>query len=215
MHRTATPDFAPTDKTRIGSTTAFAYTDELPPAGKQYYAIVAECLDERSLPAWASVEIPQAAPPAAPPDLEARAEPGQVVLDWLSPGPRARYHVYRAAEGSSDRRRMTAEPISQQTYADNLGPDTARYSYSVSAVGPRGVEGPACPPVTSAALAIRKEPIFTAPLASGAAMADSGTKLARAITPAEAAAAAKKTPLSKNAADEAWKKSLIGRDKLR
>ena len=59
LHRGATAEFTPNERTRIGLTTAGVFVDLLPPQGKQHYALVVVSGVDRSKPAWVSLDVPR------------------------------------------------------------------------------------------------------------------------------------------------------------
>lgn len=76
LHRAAVANFTPDESTRIARTTAGRFVDLLPPEGPQHYALVitAPWNDDRSRPAFASLDVPKPPPPAAPTKLSARPQ---------------------------------------------------------------------------------------------------------------------------------------------
>ena len=172
LHRAATADFAPNERTRIARVTGFRFLDVAAPSGVQHYALVPCSGDERGEPVRAAVTMPPASTPAAPTGLTATAGPLQVALQWLPvaqmPG---RYHVYRARAGSTEYRQITGEPIAEATYCDTDVAVGVEHVYTVRAVSRRGILSEATTPASAAAKAVRREPIFSLNLSRDVAAA--------------------------------------------
>jgi hypothetical protein len=169
LHRGGSPDFAPSDETRIAEAAPFRFLDYGAGVGRQHYALVAVSGQGRSAPARAEADVPAAAPPAAPQDLVATPAPGEVALSWEPlPVPGTRYHVLRARSGETDYVPLTPEPLVAFSLADGSAEPGVRYSYRARAVDRRGAESALSPEAVAAALPETKEAVFTVDFASGA-----------------------------------------------
>jgi len=169
VHRGPKPGFAPSDETRLATTSLFFYDDRNAEPGLRHYALVLCSGDKRSEPVYASVEVPKPSPPPAPRKVVARGAPGQVELTWEEVGgPGVRYNVYRAKAGERKFARLTPQPLATPRFADPTAPERVPHIYVVRAVNRRGIEGPASPAVEAAALPEPKEPVFAATFAQGA-----------------------------------------------
>ncbi len=104
-------------------------------------------------------------PPAAPVALKATPGSGSIRLSWNAQMPRVSgYHVFRTRPGDDQPARLTVKPEPRTAFVDaGIEPDVM-YTYSVSAVSIRGVEGPTTASVHASAKFIR-EPVFAVDLA--------------------------------------------------
>jgi len=161
LHRGSGAEFTPGADTQIALTTAGRYVDLLPPAGRQYYALVVTSGAQRSQPTWTSLEVPPPAPPEPVHDLMAEPRPGEIALLWRGPDwPGVRYDVYRTQAGSDAAVKLTAEPLDATAFSDldvELG---KRYAYVVRAIDRRGSLSLPAPSVEAAPLAEIKEPLW-------------------------------------------------------
>ena len=162
VHRGSEPDFMPSEKTLLAQTGLFEHADREAPLGKQCYAVVLCSGQQRSKPAYVTVDVPAPPPPAPPSGLKVLPASGAIRLAWDSPpGGAHGYHVYRAGGGAEDLQRLTAEPVRLAAYADmNVRLDTP-YRYAVRSVNRRGTESEPSAPVQASAVVV-KEPMFTA-----------------------------------------------------
>jgi hypothetical protein len=168
IHRGAAANFAPSAATQIGLTTAGRFVDLLPPVGPQHYALVVTSGDQRSKAVWASLIVPQPAPPEPARSLAAQPLPGEITLNWLGAElPGVRYDVYRSAAGAAELTKLTAEPLDRLTYADLDVEPGHSYVYAVRAVDRRGQQSPPTPTVAAVPLAEIKEPLFVADFSRG------------------------------------------------
>ncbi len=162
VHRGPAGGFEPSPETLLATTTRFAHDDPLPPVGPCHYAVVGVSAGRRGPVGRASVAVPEPTPPAAPANVTASGEPGQIALRWQAPpaGRGVRYVVARR-EG----RRfvpLTDEPIAGCAHVDPADPGDGERAYRVRAVDRRGTLGEPSPVVRAAALRLRREPTFAA-----------------------------------------------------
>jgi hypothetical protein len=138
LHRSTAADFVPDTSTLLTKTPLFAFTDWQSPPGIQHYAVVSVSPDQRSQPSYATIDVPQSVPPAAPMDVHVAPASGVVHLDWSAPpGSVAGYHVYRRKAGSDSLEQLTQEPVRRSEYCDlQMEPDQM-YGYVVRAVNRR------------------------------------------------------------------------------
>ncbi len=163
VHRSTQAGFKPSGDTFIGGTGLFRHADVEAPQGLQHYAVVLLSGSNRSAPIRAALAVPAPQPPPTPTGLEAVPSPGRVELRWQEVGGlRTRYHVYRAAAGSSKFERLTAEPTPELRYCDTGPAEGVQHAYAVRAVNRRGIQSEASGTVTAAALPEIKEPVFVA-----------------------------------------------------
>ncbi len=169
LHRGAAGGFTPSQSTEIGLTTAGKLVDLVPPVGAVHYALVVTSGTRRSKPAWATLEVPQPAPPGPPVDLAARALPGEITLTWEGPAVAGlRYDVYRAAAGSSETVKLNAEPLRKLSYSDLDVEPGREYAYVVRTVDRRGQQSLPCEAAEATPLPEIKEPVFAADFDNGA-----------------------------------------------
>lgn len=167
VHRGSRPDFMPNGDTLLTTTGLFQHNDADASVGRQHYAVVLCSADNRGLPIRTSVEVPQPSPPPPPENLSARPLPGRVELQWQGGDElRMRYHVYRAAAGSSRSQRLTTEPTLRRQFCDAQPADGVEHTYTVRAVSRRGIESGPSGEVRAAALPEIKEPVFAAAFAA-------------------------------------------------
>ncbi|MFI5380713.1 MAG: hypothetical protein ACHRHE_15550, partial [Tepidisphaerales bacterium] len=168
LHRSDRPDFTPGEKTLLVRTGLFKYTDALPPAGQQHYALVLSSSAQRSTPAMASVVVPPPAAPVAPAGLLATPASASVRLKWQAPAGRSlSYHIFRAKAGAADFQKLTAEPVHGSSFVDGSAEPGVQYTYAVRAVSVRGIESGPSASATAAARLV-KEPVFVATFAHDA-----------------------------------------------
>jgi len=169
LHRGSSPQFAPEASTQIGLTTAGRFVDLDAPSGLQHYALVATSAGRRSQPARTSIDVPPAAPPAAPLGLTIEPAAGEIALAWLGPQPAGvRYHVYRAEDGSTDFVQLSAEPLAATSYSDVAVRPEVSYAYAVRAVDRRGRQSDLSQSAEAAPLPEIQEPVFKVDFAGGA-----------------------------------------------
>ncbi|MFH1265672.1 MAG: LamG-like jellyroll fold domain-containing protein, partial [Planctomycetota bacterium] len=161
LHRSASPAFTPDESTQLVRTGLSRFTDREAPAGPQHYALVLVSALGESQPSYATVEVPPPAPPMAPGNLTAQPVSSAIRLRWEPPTASVMgYHIYRTKAGSTAKERITAEPIRRTSFTDgSIEPDVP-YTYSVRALGWRGLESEPTGPAEATAKFIR-EPVFT------------------------------------------------------
>lgn len=177
IHRGSSPDFAPSDATQIGLTTAGRFLDLDPPQGRQQYALRVSTGEAQSRPVWATVDVPPPEAPDKPIGLAAQPRPGEVRLAWRHPMPvGVSYNVYRQPSAGGERQRLNPQPLAQLTFLDRSADDKATYAYVVRAVSRRGKESQPSETVRAAPLPLVREPVFTLDAAAGleAALLDNG-----------------------------------------
>ncbi|MHC4495681.1 MAG: LamG-like jellyroll fold domain-containing protein, partial [Planctomycetota bacterium] len=158
-------DFEPAKAMLLATTTMFNYEDANAPAGEQYYALVAASKNERGRPIYAAVDVPASVPPAAPTNVKAFAQPGQVKLIWEAPlRSGAKFNVYRSDVAGSALRKLNSQPLLGHEFVDVGLPGDVDYIYVVRSVDRRGRESRDGPRLSARALPERKEPIFVAAL---------------------------------------------------
>jgi hypothetical protein len=151
-----------TDMTLLGSTTLSTFTDLHPPAGRQYYTMIALSEnDQRSAPAQTSIQVPAPRPPQAPIALSASPKPGEIVLEWeTAEQPWSRFNIYRAPEGSDAFEKLNAEPGTLRAFVDFKAPQEATSRYFVRAVNRRGLESEPSELIEAAPLPDREGPLL-------------------------------------------------------
>jgi hypothetical protein len=158
-------DFEPARTMLLATTAMFSYEDANAPAGEQYYALVAASQDERSRPVYAAVDVPTPVPPAAPTNVKAFAQPGQVKLTWEAPlRSGAKFNVYRSDMPENALRKLNSQPIFGHEFVDVGLPGDVDYIYVVRSVDRRGRESQDGPRLSARALPERREPVFVAEL---------------------------------------------------
>ena len=163
VHRGTQAGFEPRSDTLLKDTTLFRLADFNAPQGQQHYALVLCSGTNRSAPIRTSVTVSAPQPPPVPAGLEAVPVPGRVDLRWQEAGDiRVRYHVYRAAAGSNEFERLTAQPTTEIRYSDAQATQGIEHAYAVRAVNRRGIESDPSTAVKAAALPEIKEPLFVA-----------------------------------------------------
>jgi predicted phage tail protein len=158
-------DFEPAKAMLLATTTMFSFEDANSPAGQQYYALVAASKNERSRPVYAAVDVPASVPPAAPTNVKAVSQPGQVKLTWEAPlESGAKFNVYRSDVAGSAPRKLNSQPILGHEFVDVGLPGDVDYTYVVRSVDRRGRESRDGPRLSARALPERKEPVLIAAL---------------------------------------------------
>lgn len=160
IYRGDRPNFALAEATRLVRTTRFGHSDTATTAGRQHYALVLVSGDDRSAPAYASIDVPAPAAPPAPVALQAESRSYAVRLAWRSADGRPRsYHVYRAKPGGQPQR-LTDQPVRETSYVIACPPNVP-FTYSVRSVSRRGLESAPNVSEPVAAIIVR-EPVFAA-----------------------------------------------------
>ena len=162
LHRSDNKDFTPGEKTLVVSTELFKYRDGAAPLGKQYYALILVSGEKKSRPSIVKVKVTPPKPPSAPERLTAKGVTGEIKLAWEgSEDVDVRYRVYRK-DGKGEFVKITPSDIMTLWYSDAAVEDKKLYTYTIRAVGGRGIESGQSEPVTAASLPEIKDPIFTA-----------------------------------------------------
>ncbi len=160
LHRADRPGFTPTEATRLVRTPLGRFVDGQAPTGQQHYALVFASPTRQSRPAYAAVDVP---PPAAPPrPVELAVVPASctVRLVWRAPETALLgYHVYRARQGSDNRKKLTTEPVPRTWFSDATADIGVPYTYTVRAMSRRGIESEPAGPIDAVAQVIY-EPMF-------------------------------------------------------
>ena len=168
VHRGTSPDFAPSEETRLAELRGFRIEDKLAPPGQCHYALVCISCSQRSRPVRTSIRVPPPVPPQPPTALAAAPGPGQVGLQWTAPeGAGLRYHVLRSKPGDAKPQKVTDEPLGGTAWFDTDVVPATRYTYAVTAVSRRGAESTPSAPAAAAPLPESKEPVLDAPFAKG------------------------------------------------
>lgn len=177
LHRSDLSQFAPSEATQIGLTTAGRFLDMESPPGMQHYALIVSSGEKRSQPVWTDLRVPVPQLPVAPSDLVAESAPGEVRLVWRHPllvG--IRYNIDRKRIGSDQPERLNEEPVAELGFVDRTVSDKTTYVYTIRAVNRRGLESEPSAEVEAMPLPLIREPVFTMKAAGGleAALLDGG-----------------------------------------
>jgi len=164
VYRSDKKDFVPDKDSFMTETLLAHFVDKKSPVGTQYYALVLRDDEKQSRPVYATVTVPVPPPPTPPAGVEAAGAVGRVQLRWKTAGAGLQYHVYRAAGGSSEFKRITAEPVAELCYDDAAVSSGVKHSYTVRTINIRGIESPASPTAEAAAMPEIKDPLFVAAL---------------------------------------------------
>jgi hypothetical protein len=169
LHRAAAADFTPDESTRIALSTAGRFVDLLPPEGRQHYALViaAPWSDQRSKPAYTSLDVPKPPLPAVPTKLSARPLAGEIALSWESSDVAGLLYnvyrsVYRSKAGTNEPAKLNAEPLEVPSYTDAEVEAGTTYAYVVRALDRRGRQSPGSNRIEVTPLPEIKEPVFVA-----------------------------------------------------
>ncbi len=165
LHRGTQPDFTLKAATQLGTTTAGRFVDLMPQIGKTYYAMVvaAPWSNERSRPAFTSVDVPEPPPPAVPTNLSARGLTGEVALSWQADETAGlSFDLLRMVAGTAEQTKLNAEPLKGQNFADADVTAGTKYVYVVRSLDRLGRRSGLSNIVEATPLPEIKEPVFVA-----------------------------------------------------
>ncbi|MBM3497098.1 MAG: hypothetical protein FJX74_00355 [Armatimonadetes bacterium] len=174
LHRSAEPNFTPSEQTRIAEWPWTVYDDVGLRSNTTYeWAVVAVNDAGMRSPFTRTPElyIPDQPPAEPPTGLVATAGPGRVTLAWQpSPERVSGYAVFMRPEAAGDWQRISGDaPLKGTSYVVGGLPDTEPRRFVVAAIDRGGRQGERAEPVSASAKAIPVEPVLSIAFDSAAA----------------------------------------------
>lgn len=166
VHRAHTADFPLSPDTLLTTTfETVTYDCRVRPGQTYWYAVRPRDALGKPLAqaAYATITVPQYAPPAAPANVQTTACRGRIRITWATMDlPVIGYNLYRAAAGAKPELLNRGGPLAEGLYLDAAVKEAAPYTYTVRAIDRGGQEGEASKAMIVSALPRIEGPVFVA-----------------------------------------------------